>query len=344
MVTRMFQLRPLPRTLQATLRDLGDAKASVRKSALRDVARLASGDDRSEAVAALIDLLGDPNPEMRADAALALADAEARSALDALLEATLDAHAAVRQMALLAIGELAPRGHKAACSAVVSALAADVGALRFQALHAAHKLDIPDLARWLLPGLKDPDPKVRYLALRLLDERGGRSDHALKDHGQDIYEACESALSDAQLEVRVVAAFLFAREGDPRAGRALVEGLNSGVQLEAPEDMQELVELCGELELADAEPGLKRHAWGRFGLVPGRFAWQAKVSLARLGNERARREILRGLSSWDSDTRTLSVVAAGRARLAQAKERLESLGRDPRMDPALVRDALREIG
>lgn len=341
----MFQLRPLPRTLEAALRDVRDAKLSVRLSALKDLARLARDGERQQAIAGLCERLGeDDSADVRADAALALADCEARSALDHLLRASEDAHGRVRQMAVLALGELAPRGHKEALLAVERALASSEGALRFQGLLAANKLDAMGFLDTLTRAVGDADGRVRYLALRLVDERLGETGQAWPELPDALQRACLEAVQDPVADVRVAASFLLAPTGNERAREILTQGLNQLVRLPAPEDEQELIELAGELLLRGAEPGLVRHAWGLFGLVPGRFAFQAKVALARLGHERASREILRGLMSRDRDTRTLAVVAAGRARLSEARPRLEQLSRDDGVDAGVLRAALREIG
>lgn len=340
----LFQLRPLPRTLEAALRDLQDPKAGVRRSAVADLARLAHTDHRSEALDALTArLLDDDDADVRADAALGLADAEGRGALDALVEAARDAHARVRQMAVLALGELAPRGHREAIGVIEAALDDESGALRFQALIALCKVDGTGVDARLSRAIADLDARVRYIALRLLDERLAETGQDFTEVSAETRAVCAAVLSDEEPDVRVAAAFLFAKERDDRAARVLVEALTRGVRLPAPEDEQELIELAGELGLGGAEAGLVRHAWGRLGLVPGRFAWQAKVALARLGNARARKEILRGLSSWNRDTRTLSVVAVGRAGLQEARARLEQMNREQSVDPSVVRAALREI-
>jgi hypothetical protein len=67
-------------------------------------------------------------------------------------------------------------------------------------------------------------------------------------------------------------------------------------------------------------------------------AWHARTALARLGHERARAEILADLASWRRETREAAVVAAGRARIGEARGALENLGGS--VDDALVREAL----
>jgi HEAT repeat protein len=71
------------------------------------------------------------------------------------------------------------------------------------------------------------------------------------------------------------------------------------------------------------------------------FAWQARVALARLGHDRARQGILKGLRAWTRDVRTLAVAAAGRARLTEARALIETMRGDPeRADPEAVEVAL----
>jgi hypothetical protein len=66
--------------------------------------------------------------------------------------------------------------------------------------------------------------------------------------------------------------------------------------------------------------------------------------LARLGDERARRQILRELSSWSRSTRSRAVAAAGQAGLEAARNRLLEMRTDERQaDPESVDEALRSL-
>ena len=67
-------------------------------------------------------------------------------------------------------------------------------------------------------------------------------------------------------------------------------------------------------------------------------AWHARIALARMGHARARAEVLADLTSWRRETREAAVVAAGRARMGEARSALEGLGES--VDYALVREAL----
>jgi hypothetical protein len=109
----------------------------------------------------------------------------------------------------------------------------------------------------------------------------------------------------------------------------------------AIEDEQAAVELAGVLELRAAEPHLERRAWGLGRIWRGEAAsaWHARVALARLGNPRARGEILRDLGSWRRETRDAAVIAAGRARLVEARPAILALAADG-ADPRFVAEAL----
>jgi hypothetical protein len=57
-----------------------------------------------------------------------------------------------------------------------------------------------------------------------------------------------------------------------------------------------------------------------------------------MGHPKAKAEILSDLASWKRETREAAVVAAGRARIGEARTALETLGETA--DDALVREAL----
>ena len=86
----MFGLPPLPRTLEASLRDLSSKKEDVRRSAIRDLTRLAEGSDavRAKALPLLATALSsDEEPSVRTEAATALADLRAEECLPTLIVA-----------------------------------------------------------------------------------------------------------------------------------------------------------------------------------------------------------------------------------------------------------------
>ncbi len=332
----VFLPKPLPRNIDAALRDVRDTKLSVRRSALNDLARFAEGQSRSSALEAIQEaLLSDVDADVRADAAVALADVDGREALPALLEAASDAHERVREMALLAIGELSPPEHREVVPLLERNLQAGSSAVRFQALVAAQRVGLPQWEQKLVAASRDADPKIRYLAFRLMEE------HFDGERPPDfVLSRIVSALTDPEPEVAAAAAMLGAPSGLSAARKRLVDAINQGLRLPAPEDEQTLIELCGELSLDKAIPGLRRVAWGRFGLVPGRFAWHAKVALARLGDAAARRQLQRGLHSRNRDARTLAVAAVGRARWVELRPELERMQRAGLAEPEALTEAL----
>jgi HEAT repeat protein len=151
-----------------------------------------------------------------------------------------------------------------------------------------------------------------------------------------------TALRDPVLGVRLVAAIVLGRLGIMDGAAVIVEALN-GRELLNPDDEQEAIERAGEFGLTRSRPGLERRARGGW-LVGQPFAWHARVALARLGDANARRTIVRALGAWSRDTRTLAVVAAGKARLAEAREALQAMRCDAtRADPDAVDEALLQL-
>jgi HEAT repeat protein len=347
----MFTPPPLPRTLEASFRDLGSTRAETRASAVKDLARHAEDDDtvRARALPKFTAALGDASAAVRAAAALALADVRGHEAMAQLLAAIEDADPLVRQMALTAIGEI---GDVRALPRLRRALADDRNEVRYQALIAFARLAEPaEAAQALVDGMRDDDRAIRYIAVRLVEDRlnGGQDDpaRALPDA---VEEPLRARLADEANDVRVAAAIVLAKRGHRAKGardatgiasaRALILDVVLGrVKALAAEDEGEAVELAGELGLDEARPALERRAWGLGRLLRETNAWHAKIALARMGHARARAEILRDLAGARGAALTAAVVAAGRARLAEARE---LLGRSARagVDPALVADAL----
>jgi hypothetical protein len=212
--------------------------------------------------------------------------------------------------------------------------------LRFQALVALHHLVGTAALPEVRDKLVDSDADVRYIALRILEEQWQDREEAGAVTVND-FKRVRQALDDQSEKVRLAAAILLARAGDDSGHDRIVAAVNEAALVAEPEDEQAAVELAGELRLGAARPGLARRAWGFFGLFGNRFAFQARVSLAKLGDRRAIDAIRRGLDAWSRDTRTLNVVAAGQARLQEVQSQLLAMQGDPRRaDPDAVEEAL----
>jgi HEAT repeat protein len=330
----MFGFQPLPRTLEASVRDIASTRPPVRTSAIADLVRHARLGDkaRERAIPLLEKALRDDVNAVRSAAALALADLHAESALPALIVAVEDPDAYVRQMALTALGEI---GDARARQRIERALHDERPEVRYQALIAFVRIaegDDADRRAAIEKALDDGDANIRHIALRLAEEH----------HVAGVEDKARSVLADADRAVAIVAAMIVARVRDPEGEKTLLGFIASGTGAHR-EDEQAAVELAGELGLTAAIPDLERRAWGLGRVVRDTCAWHAKIALARLGNERAVAEITADLGSWRRETRDAAVVAAGRARLASVRRAIAATA-ERGGDPRLIAEALELIG
>lgn len=342
----VFKLHALPRTLTAAERDLQNGDAKVRLSALKDLGRFGEEPARSTAVALVRQGLCDADAEVRARAVLVLADLRAEECTEELLKLLGDVQPRVRQMVLVSLGELARPGDTVVLGRVGAFLTVAEPALRYQALAAWARLVEEAPVEVLLERSTDADGEVRALALRLAQERWidvGR------DLPQELVDAALARLADDSLSVRLLAAILLGR-GDrvedrtaaerDAIERILLDAVERRRGVAEPIDEQEAIELCGTLPVAGARRALRRRAFGLWGASRDPFALQAKVSLALLGDERARDSILAGLSARSWQVRSASVDAAARACLVEALPRITELRSDPEMDSELLDRAI----
>lgn len=280
----------------------------------------------------------DVEPLVRGAAAVALADRPSERGLDALLIVAKDEHPYVVEMALVGLRDVAPRGHLNASRVVTYRAKDERAALRFQAVLAAGRvLEDQDFEALVLRGLNDADAKVRYIACRVCDER------FVDVLPKAVNAALEARLDDSDVYVPVAAAFVVGPRGNVKAHEVLTRALNLRLRLPAPEDEQTLIELMGELGLAEGKPGLRAHARGRFGLVPGKFAWQAHVALARLGDEGAIAHIERRLKHRNPDVRIHAASAVAAAGLRQLGPMVAELGAAQRLPSEIVQSVLGEL-
>jgi len=334
----MFGLPPLPRTLVAAVNDSRNARADVRLSALRDLVRLTrSPAERRTALEALERLLAeDPSPELRAEAAVGLADAEAVESRQPLLASFDDTDARVRQMAVLALGEVAEPGDAEVVARLRPLLAVTDAPIRFQALIAFVRLAPDDAERVLAVAAADDDDEVRAMAYRLMDTR-----YQTEPAPAHFVTRATTALGDASSAVRAAAALFLAHGGERAADPVILGVIDGSVPPGTEADLLATFEVAATDRLTAASAGLARRAFGPLGLRSDSISWHALVALAMLGDQRARRTILRGLSAWTRHSRTLSVVAAGRARLVEARPAVEALrGNAARADQNAVEEAL----
>ncbi|HVU03331.1 MAG TPA: HEAT repeat domain-containing protein [Polyangiaceae bacterium] len=336
----MFGPAPLPRSLEASVRDAAHARVDVRLSAVSDLGRHVADDRSGRASLALREALAsDASPAVRAAAALAMADTEQRSFVPALLRGAEDPEREVREMSLLALGELGSAEHPGVTGLVRAALADDAASHRFQAVIAAHRLNLPEVDSVLRRATEDADPKIRHISVRLMEERATSEDGRVAP-SSEVMATAKALLRDPALAVRLAAAILLARSGDRAGEGTLAEAVEDPSTVDV-EDEQAAVVLSGELRVVAARRGLERRAF-RGILGRPRFSWEARIALARLGDPRARRAITRGLRAWSRDARTLAVVAAGEALLTESIPAIEAMAGDPsRAEPEAVERSLR---
>jgi HEAT repeat protein len=275
-----------------------------------------------------------------------------------------DAH--VRQMALSALGEIADIR---AAPRLERALRDDRPEVRYQAVIAYARVEKDEptaVAQAVLHALDDADEAIRYIAMRVAEEqlgaRGGSgSDARLMARARELIEGTDEA-------VATVAGLYLARAGDAKGREVVLDVVAERRHPPELEDEQACVELSGELELREAIPYLELRAWGRRRVLRSIFAWgagdtsscawHAVIALARMGHDKARAQILSELGSWRRETREAAVVAAGRARLGEARGVLQRMQREGQegqggqgerhlgsdkggpVDAALVREAL----
>lgn len=247
-----------------------------------------------------------------------------------------DAH--VRQMALNALGEIGdPRAEKRLERALTDARPE----VRYQAVMAFSRVakDAADVERALRRALGDEDDAIRYIALRLAEDR--RS----KDEG--IVSRAKDLLGDSNPSVSLAAAiYLAASVGDERAKETVAGVVRRGMRGAEKLDEQAAVELAGELRMTELTKDLERRAFGLARHVRDTHAWHATIALAAMGHARATASILKDLDSVRKETRQAAVVAAGRARLDAAREKLERLAAAAKKsdtDRDLVAEALARL-
>ena len=333
---------PLPRNLEASVRDLDSTKPETRVSAIFDLLRHARGDDtiRKRAIPLLEKRLDDAQSKVRAAAAVGLADLVADEAVPALLRAVDDDDAYVRQMVLVALGELADTR---ALPRLRRALTEERPEMRYQAVIAFARVadDETEVQQVLLRATNDDDDAVVHIALRIAEERldaGKAADPRLVTRARALLEA-------ATPHITLVDSIFLGKAGD-EAGHPLLLRVVRGDKIanEAPEkeDERAAVELVGELGLEGARPHLEKRAWGVMHFVRDTCVFHAKIALARMGHPRAIAEILADLESPKPDVLGGAVVAAGRARIEKARARIERIP-TVAVDPELVKEALARL-
>ncbi len=338
----MFKLPPLPRTLQAARADAAHPNVEVRISVAQDLAMPSAPEERAARVGLLEGLLQDADAKVRRAALVALADQEAVEATSAVLPLLSDGEPEVRQMAVMALGEIAEPGNAEVIARLVAFLATGAPPLRFQALSGLGRLSPAELRAALPRALGDADPEIRALSVRLLEERLlAEPDSELDDA---LRAGIEAAARDVDPRVSLVGQLLGAQLGLDVPHDALIDLVNGSRPARERRDEQLAIELCGRLGLRAASRGLRRRARGWFGMSFDPFRYQALASLSALGDGRASERIAKLLARGGLRERTLMVFAVGKVGLERFRPQLEALLDPPgRVDAEVLGTALEEL-
>ena len=336
----------LPRNLEASLRDLDSKKPEMRAAAIEDLVRHARSDAavREKAIPLITKRLEDEQGLVRSAAAVALGDLDATEAVTSLLVAVDDDAPHVRQMAINALGEI---GDKRALPRLRRALKDPRPEVRYQTIIALPRIaDESEADDALFEAMSDADVAVVHIALRVAEERldnGRAAEHRLLTKARALVND-----SRDNPQVALVAAILLAKAGDERGHelvRRAARGDKIGGRAPEKEDERAAVELAGELGFEDLIPALEKRTWGAFRFVRDTCPFHARIALARMGHEKAIKEILGELDSPRREVLEGAVVSAGRSRAFAAKAKLESLRDKAKndLDPELLREALAKL-
>jgi len=317
----MFQLPPLPRTLDAARRDLKSPRVEVRADAARDLGQQGKLADTDARIELLTAALADAAPLVRRRAVISLADLEARPALPAVLGLLADPDLGVRQMAVLAMGELSEEDDREVEGRLLGLTRAGDPAIRYQALAALGGLRKGEAESEILAAGADPDPEVRELAVRLAAEHLSPDGH-LRPPAVQLLRAL--ATDQAPL-VALCAEIEGLAFGLDLGTSHVLELLAGRLRTREAADERRAIALCAERGVESALPILRRRAFGWLGFSLDPYRWVLRGALARLGDAHARRSIARAVRSRRWLTRTLAVEAAGLGRLVELRPQLLGL-------------------
>lgn len=345
----MWTPAPLQRTLAAALRDLGSSTVDARLGAIRDLLVYIdhpNGITLEDATSRLLEILArDDAANVRAAAASALGEIEAKEGVDGLLAALSDRDAFVEQMSVLALGEI---GDRRALPAIRTRLTSDKAAVRYQAIVAfAAMADGESVHEALRDSLCDEDASIRYISLRLIEERIDKTLSCKVDRATwaPLLDAYAEAISNLPASTasskpsmgpagstpslsndeQVAFAIVRAKLGDRSCEPVLLSVIEGRLE-SSSEDESAVFDLVGELELTAWIPKLETIAFGV--LSPFRAAERkglALATLARFGHPKAIAAIEALLNSFRPTRRTEGAFLAGKGHLVSLKEVIAEL-------------------
>jgi HEAT repeat protein len=296
-------------TVEAALRDLQSRDGRTRAAAAHALGD-APADARDAAADALVAALSDLEPDVRATAALALAEHGLERAVEPIALCLDDGAPGVRQAAAVALGRL---GLAAGFAPLADALRRAPPDVRFQAVTSLVEIDPERAAPLLLRALDDDDGEVVGAAALGLGAIGDRT-------------ACDrlaALLGHGRRETRFEVAYALARLGDARATATLAEFVADPA---LGWDAVEALELAGQPTVVAP---LARAAFDD--KLPREVVLRAAAALLAVAPdapqaERARTVLLRGLSALRYRYRALAVELLGQVGGPWARAPLARLG------------------
>ncbi len=248
--------------------------------------------NRARVIAAFVEALQDPDPELRRHAVYALGELEAEEAVEPLARMlTEDQDPEVRRAVLYALGELDPdaalpvlathfrsetdpevrrhmlwvmaeAGDASALPAVESALGDSDPEVRKAALAAMTEIGTADVVPLLVRALDDPEPENQRMAVFALAEVADSDDpsdtavnglvRAARSDDPEVRKAAIMALSEVESEAAIPALAAATTDADPEVRRHAIWAL---AESDAPEATPVLTRATG-----DSDPEVRRFA------------------------------------------------------------------------------------
>jgi HEAT repeat protein len=324
----VFPITPLPRTLEAALRDITAKRAEIRKSALTDLVRFSDGNARDTVVRELRKVLRlDVDHDVRALASVACADASLTEMLPDLFVALGDKSPRVTQFALVAIGELSTEPTEEELVRIVSYLHSELPALRYQSLSTLYRLGPARYRPELDQAIRDPDPEIRWLGWHLLDDWFEKTDtNQIEEPIGGNYEKETDRrelillATDAPPKVRLEAVTFLLRIDPQSAQKLLLPLLERSHGLERGQG-ERAIDRLGRLNCRECIPWLTKQA--RTGWFETTYGWASLCALARMGEVEPKKRIVAELNSSSARRRNRALDAVRDLKILEALETVE---------------------
>jgi len=322
-------------TFEAALRDLTSRNPRARALAAHALGDLDDPTEKRRAVEALIGVLEDDRPEVRAEACSSLGDLGEVAAAPGLVKRLDDGATPVRQNAAIALGTLrAADGF----DPLVQALREGPVDLRFQAATSLAEIDPRRSFEYLLTALSDKDPQVAGSAALALGVIPGR----VEDPGKALETRARTALVEHldhdDATTRFDVAYALADLGDPAGRTVLARGLADSER--AWDAVTALSQLGSEAEIDELAASLTDRL-----VPPEATLLAAGVVLKHRPSEPAKRVLLAGLVARKTHVRGLAVEQLTEIGGDWAVAPLEKMATSSKNEELLevIADALRAI-